>query len=153
MFQRKPRRFRPSPNGRDHRRHSNGDGQGRMRPHSFSNGPSRNSFRPTQSAEKLLEKYSTLAKEAMTSGDKTLSENYLQHADHYVRVIEDKNKNRIPTKVNSVDNVVPNDKNLTDNQSNVIESSNSKDKNLSEDSKVNQSNSEDSKVNQSNENK
>ena len=135
MFQRKPRRFRPSPNGRDHRRHSNGDGQGRMRPHSFSNGPSRNSFRPTQSAEKLLEKYSTLAKEAMTSGDKTLSENYLQHADHYVRVIEDKNKNKIPTKVNSADNVVPNDKNL------------------SEDSKVNQSNSEDSKVNQSNENK
>jgi hypothetical protein len=135
MFQRKPRRFRPSPNGRGHRRHSNGDGQGRMRPHSFSNGPSRNSFRPTQSAEKLLEKYSTLAKEAMTSGDKTLSENYLQHADHYVRVIEDKNKNRIPTKVNSADNVDPNDKNL------------------SEDSKVNQSNSEDSKVNQSNENK
>jgi len=135
MFQRKPRRFRPSPNGRGHRRHSNGDGQGGMRPHSFSNGPSRNSFRPTQSAEKLLEKYSTLAKEAMTSGDKTLSENYLQHADHYVRVIEDKNKNKIPTKVNSADNVVPNDKNL------------------SEDSKVNQSNSEDSKVNQSNENK
>ena len=135
MFQRKPRRFRPSPNGRGHRRHSNGDGQGRMRPHSFSNGPSRNSFRPTQSAEKLLEKYSTLAKEAMTSGDETLSENYLQHADHYVRVIEDKNKNRIPTKVNSADNVDPNDKNL------------------SEDSKVNQSNSEDSKVNQSNENK
>ena len=135
MFQRKPRRFRPSPNGRGHRRHSNGDGQGRMRPHSFSNRPSRNSFRPTQSAEKLLEKYSTLAKEAMTSGDKTLSENYLQHADHYVRVIEDKNKNRIPTKVNSADNVDPNDKNL------------------SEDSKVNQSNSEDSKVNQSNENK
>ena len=135
MFQRKPRRFRPSPNGRGHRRHSNGDGQGRMRPHSFSNGPSRNSFRPTQSAEKLLEKYSTLAKEAMTSGDKTLSENYLQHADHYVRVIEDKNKNRIPTKVNSADNVDPNDKNL------------------SEDSKVNQNNSEDSKVNQSNENK
>ena len=29
----------------------------------------------------------------MSSGDKTLSENYLQHADHFMRVIEDKNKN------------------------------------------------------------
>ena len=30
----------------------------------------------------------------MSSGDKTLSENYLQHADHFMRIIEDKNKNR-----------------------------------------------------------
>jgi len=44
--------------------------------------------------EKLFEKYSSLAKEAMTSGDKTLSENYFQHADHFMRIIEDKNKNR-----------------------------------------------------------
>ena len=35
-----------------------------------------------------------MAKEALSSGDKTLSENYLQHADHFMRVIEDKNKNR-----------------------------------------------------------
>jgi len=68
------------------------------RPDSFSNGP-RNSFRPTQSAEKLFEKYSTLAKEAVSSGDRTLSENYLQHADHYMRVIEDKNRNKVQNKV------------------------------------------------------
>ena len=115
MFQRKPRRFRPSPNGRGHRRHSNGDGQGRMRPHSFSNGPSRNSFRPTQSAEKLLEKYSTLAKEAMTSGDKTLSENYLQHADHYVRVIEDRNRIRNQNKVNVIEKPLVDDKLSSEN--------------------------------------
>ena len=99
MFQRKPRRFRPRSNGRGHQRHSNGEGQPRIRSHSFSNGP-RNSFRPTQSAEKLLEKYSTLAKEAMSSGDKTLSENYLQHADHFMRIIEEKNKFRNQNKVN-----------------------------------------------------
>ena len=29
----------------------------------------------------------------MSSGDKTLSENYLQHADHFMRIIGDKNKN------------------------------------------------------------
>ena len=35
----------------------------------------------------------------MSSGDKTLSENYFQHADHFMRVIDDKNKNRIQSKV------------------------------------------------------
>ena len=139
MFQRKPRRFRPRSNGRGHQRHSNGEGQPRIRSHSFSNGP-RNSFRPTQSAEKLLEKYSTLAKEAMSSGDKTLSENYLQHAAHYVRVIEDKNKSRNVTKVNLTDNVVHNDKGLVNNQNSEIEKSNKNDKKLPEDNKVNQSN-------------
>ena len=35
----------------------------------------------------------------MSSGDKTLSENYLQHADHFMRIIEDKNRNRNQNKV------------------------------------------------------
>ena len=42
-------------------------------------------------AEKLLEKYNGLAKEALSSGDKILSENYYQHADHFLRVIENRN--------------------------------------------------------------
>ena len=65
-----------------------------MRSHSFSNDQRKNNFRQSQSAEKLFEKYSTLAKEAMSSGDKTLSENYFQHADHYRRVIDEKNFNQ-----------------------------------------------------------
>ena len=40
--------------------------------------------------EKLLEKYNTLAKEASTKGDKTLSENYYQHADHFARILHEK---------------------------------------------------------------
>jgi hypothetical protein len=100
MFQRKPRRFsRYRSNGRNHQRNPNGDGSTRIRPDTFNNGQRRNNFRPTQSAEKLFEKYSNLAKEAMSSGDKTLSENYLQHADHFMRVIEDKNRNRVQNKV------------------------------------------------------
>ena len=71
----------------------------RLRSDSFSNDYRKNNFRPTQSAEKLLEKYTSLAKEALTSGDKTLSENYFQHADHFMRVVDDKNKNRIQSKV------------------------------------------------------
>ena len=46
-----------------------------------------NGFRP----EKLLEKYNNLAKEALSSGDKILSESYYQHADHFLRVIENRN--------------------------------------------------------------
>ena len=42
-------------------------------------------------AEKLLEKYNNLAKEALSNGDKVLSESYYQHADHFLRVIENRN--------------------------------------------------------------
>ena len=102
MFQRKPRRFRRHSNGRNHLSHGNGHTQMRSRPNSFSNNQARNNFRTTQSAEKLFEKYNTLAKEALSSGDKTLSENYLQHADHFARIIEDKNKNRDQNKVSTI---------------------------------------------------
>ena len=103
MFQRKPRRFRRHRNGRGPLSHGNGSMQSRLRSNSFSNSQTRNNFRPTQSAEKLLEKYNVLAKEAISSGDKTLGENYLQHADHFMRIIEDKNKNREQSKINIID--------------------------------------------------
>ena len=92
MFERKPRRFRRRVNGRNNMPHNNL--QHRIRTNPFSNDQPRNSFRPLLSAEKSFEKYTTLAKEAMSSGDITLSENYLQHADHFMRIIEDKNRNR-----------------------------------------------------------
>ena len=103
MFQRRPRRFRRRSNGRGHVSGDNGFMQSRQRTNSFSNNQTRNNFRQTQSAEKLFEKYSTLAKEAISSGDKTLGENYLQHADHFMRIIEDKNKNRNQNKINLVE--------------------------------------------------
>ena len=74
MYQRRPKRFRRHSNGRNRQTHANGDMQ-RLRSDSFSNDQTRNRFRPTQSAERLFEKYNTLAKEALSSGDKTLSEN------------------------------------------------------------------------------
>ena len=42
-------------------------------------------------AEKLLEKYNGLAREALLDGDKILSESYYQHADHFLRVVENQN--------------------------------------------------------------
>jgi hypothetical protein len=47
----------------------------------------RNSGRNNQNAAKLVDKYNNLAREALSSGDKILSENYLQHADHFSRVL------------------------------------------------------------------
>ena len=42
----------------------------------------RNPGKNNQNATKLIEKYTELAREALSNGDKILSENYLQHADH-----------------------------------------------------------------------
>ena len=95
MFHRKPRGFRYRSNGRGRHRHANGGGQTRITPNAFSNNERRNNFRSTQSAEKLLEKYNALAKEALSSGDRILSENYFQHAEHFSRIIDDKNQNRV----------------------------------------------------------
>ena len=95
MFQRRPRRFRHRSDGRGHQRHANGGGQMRITPNAFSNNERRNNFRSTQSAEKLLEKYNALAKEALSSGDRILSENYFQHAEHFSRIIDGKNQNRV----------------------------------------------------------
>ena len=100
MYQNRPRRFiRRHSNGRKHQLRDNGGTQARLRSNSFSNSQTRNHFRTPQSAEKLFEKYNTLAKEALTSGDKTLSENYFQHADHFMRIIENKNINQKQNKV------------------------------------------------------
>ena len=47
----------------------------------------RNQNRNSQNAAKLIDKYNNLAREALSSGDKILSENYLQHADHFSRIL------------------------------------------------------------------
>ena len=49
--------------------------------------------RNNQNASKLIEKYNDLAREALSNGDKILSENYFQHADHFLRISNDKDKN------------------------------------------------------------
>ena len=46
--------------------------------------------RNNHNAPKLIEKYNNLAREALSSGDKILSENYFQHADHFTRVLNEK---------------------------------------------------------------
>ena len=133
MFQRKIKRFNRRSNDRNHnpRFGSNeprfGSNEQRPRSSSFINGQTRNKFRTPLSAEKLFEKYKSLAQEAMSSGEKTLSENYLQHADHFMRIIEDKNKNRNRDKINVVDQPVQDNKNLS-NSNEINQDSKFKDK-------------------------
>ena len=86
------RRFRPRQKSNFRRRsngvvHSNGHFQSNSGNNSFSrNGSMTNPF----NIEKAIQKYKQLAKDALSSGDPILSENYLQHADHFMRIIEDK---------------------------------------------------------------
>tara|TARA_B100001057_G_scaffold492804_1_gene585977 strand:+ start:453 stop:854 length:402 start_codon:yes stop_codon:yes gene_type:complete len=84
--------------------------------------------RNNHNASKLIEKYSNLAREALSSGDKILSENYYQHADHFTRILNDQDAQR---KLNSVNNELPKsqqniievskDQNDTDNEKTVTQ--------------------------------
>ena len=112
----KNKRFRYRSNGRNGRGYQN-QNNGLTRSTSSQNLRSRNNFKNYQSADKLVEKYSTLAKEALSKGDITDAENYFQHADHFARILEEKNlakdntnseketsKNLLETKSNSTEN-------------------------------------------------
>ena len=81
------RRGRFKPNGdRNFRRNGNGhkvNGD-------YNNGSSfkrRHPGKNNQNAAKLVEKYNDLAREALSNGDKILSENYLQHSEHFSRIL------------------------------------------------------------------
>jgi len=50
--------------------------------------------RNNHNAPKLIEKYNNLAREALSNGDKILSENYFQHADHFVRILCEQEANK-----------------------------------------------------------
>ena len=77
--------------------------------------------RNNHNASKLIEKYSNLAREALSSGDKILSENYYQHADHFTRILNDQDAQR---KLNSSSNTNNSQQNVVDvnkDQNNVEE--------------------------------
>ena len=75
--------------------------------------PSRNNH----NAPKLIEKYNNLAREALSTGDKILSENYFQHADHFTRILNDqesykKSKNTVNTTDTSMKKTDQEEKNI-----------------------------------------
>jgi hypothetical protein len=89
--------FRNNNNGRrnNFRRNDRGFKSNGDRPKYSSNFSNNDSFqrkipgRNNHNAPKLIEKYNNLAREALSAGDKILSENYFQHADHFTRVMNE----------------------------------------------------------------
>ena len=75
--------------------------------------------RNNHNAPKLIEKYNDLAREALSNGDKILSENYLQHADHFTRVLNDREafkRDRVPeNKIESDENPIAENDQQTEN--------------------------------------
>jgi len=93
------RRFRYRSNDRIHKPRVNGGETVRLGSNSFSNGRVRNNLNAQHNPEKLVEKYNILAKEALSSGDKILSETYSQHADHFMRILKEKALNQNQSKI------------------------------------------------------
>ena len=73
--------------------------------------------RNNHNASKLIEKYNNLAREALSSGDKILSENYFQHADHFTRILyEQENYKKSIYPLNTDENKDPTDTNKINEQ-------------------------------------
>jgi len=107
---------------------SNGDRQ--KFSSNFSNGDNfkrKSPGRNNHNAPKLIEKYNDLAREALSNGDKILSENYLQYADHFTRILneresfkrernlEEKSDENLKETNEPLENVDVSEKNLKDN--------------------------------------
>ena len=86
--------------------------------------------RNNHNAPKLIEKYNDLAREALSNGDKILSENYLQHADHFTRILNERESFRKEkTSGNSLEN------NSDTNEQNLENSEQNSNNDLVEESK------------------
>ena len=93
--------------------------------------PRKISGRNNHNASKLIEKYNNLAREALSTGDKILSENYFQHADHFTRILSEREiqkktfENKLPKE--NEKNFLKKIDNQKENFSQNKESENSKD--------------------------
>jgi len=88
-MKRKPfRKHRPDQRRTNNYGSNNGGGQGDVstNSHDFENGGTAD-MRAVKKAQGAREKYLTMARDALADGDRVLAENYFQHADHYLRVI------------------------------------------------------------------
>ena len=81
--------------------------------------------RNNHNAPKLIEKYNNLAIEALSIGDKIMSENYFQHADHFSRILSDQ------------ENLRKSRFNLKTSSSNLEDLNDKKDENNVKDKKIN----------------
>ena len=85
--------------------------------------------RNNHNAPKLIEKYNDLAREALSNGDKILSENYLQHADHFTRILNERESFKREKFSDNKFSVVEenNESSVQDTSKNLAETSNDED--------------------------
>jgi len=78
--------------------------------------------RNNHNAPKLIEKYNDLAREALSNGDKILSENYLQHADHFTRILNEREiyKREKFSEIKTGNNIDPTEENSENSRLKVI---------------------------------
>ena len=67
--------------------------------------------------EKTMQKYQQLAKDAQSNGDPVLAQNYLQHADHYLRRYNELNERR----ENSIEKSIPDETTLSKEENKELE--------------------------------
>jgi hypothetical protein len=89
--------------------------------------------RNNHNAPKLIEKYNDLAREALSNGDKILSENYLQHADHFTRILNEQESYR---KTKYAENKLENDETNQEKTAKKVEVSSEKVKEETQENKI-----------------
>ena len=80
--------------------------------------------RNNHNASKLIEKYNNLAREALSNGDKILSENYMQHADHFTRVLNEREIQRREKFLENVENNTKLSEEISDNVVDITDQKN-----------------------------
>ena len=78
----------------------------------------RNPGRNNQNASKLVEKYTSLAREALSNGEKILSENYFQHAEYFIRILGDQEKMKNDNQKKAAE---PDKEIIEENTQNIVE--------------------------------
>ena len=111
------RNFRPRPQKNNFRRRSgslNSGSSNSLNNNGNSNFNRNGSMNNIHNVEKTMQKYQQLAKDAQSNGDPVLSQNYLQHADHYLRRYNELNEKRenLTDKTNSEEKSLPKEQSI-----------------------------------------
>ena len=126
-FKNNPRRNRFRSNGDRNFKKRNGNGH--KLNGEFNNNSDfkrKNPGRNNQNAAKLIDKYNDLAREALSNGDKILSENYLQHADHFARILNSQEASKIV----NLEKTISIEKKIDEKNDQVVVESENKENNL-----------------------
>ena len=77
--------------------------------------------RNNHNASKLHEKYNNLAREALSTGDKIMSENYFQHADHFKRILNEQESLKKARSNDTIDKEIETADSVDKNEKSIIE--------------------------------